>query len=234
MPLFKPQNQAPAQKAVLGTPLTGGKALQEKRTERIRQKNNAKSYTFLFIGVAFLVAYSVTFLIPQVTLFLNSERELAKLTNEINRYEAVVIPSLEDERDQLKGVYDAEVSEAEAVIDTIFPGDVDRIGITKRLENFATSINAIDPPFELNSLSFGDPEQEQGFTLLPISLSTSSSRENFNRFLQLINMSGLENADIPIRLMEVSNITIRYKGADPKTGEDLGVDFSVKLNAYSR
>jgi len=34
--------------------------------------------------------------------------------------------------------------------------------------------------------------------------------------------------------MEISNINIRYRGIDKQTGQDQGVDFSVKLNAYSR
>ncbi len=33
--------------------------------------------------------------------------------------------------------------------------------------------------------------------------------------------------------MEISNISVNYKGAD-KTGKDQGVDFKVQLKAYSR
>ena len=70
--------------------------------------------------------------------------------------------------------------------------------------------------------------------VLPISTSIHSSRTNFDRFIQLINLSGDLESDILIRLMEISNISIRYQGVDTKTGEDKGVDFTVKLSAYSR
>jgi len=34
--------------------------------------------------------------------------------------------------------------------------------------------------------------------------------------------------------MSISNISVNYRGVDEETGEDLGVDFSVRLNVYSR
>lgn len=235
MSLFvtKPADQAP-QGAVLGGAAMGGKAILEKRLERLRQKNRTKAYTYLLVAFAILGVYSFAFLYPQTIVFINANANLSQLQEEVRNFDSTVIPNLTAQRDTLKAAYDTEVKAAENIVDLIFPGDVDRIGIARRLEDFAFSVSAIDPPFDLNSLSFGEPEVKDGYTVLPVSLSTQSSRANFERFLQLINMSGRIDAAVPIRLMEISNMTIRYRGIDRQTGRDQGVDFSVKLNAYSR
>ena len=60
-----------------------------------------------------------------------------------------------------------------------------------------------------------------------------TTRANFDRFLELVRLSGDVGKDKEhIRLMDISNITLRYLGVD-KTGKDLGVEFTVQMNAYS-
>lgn len=235
MPLFVTKPAAEKTSApVLGAATLGGKAIMEKRTARLRHKNQSKAYTYLVTAFVILGLYSFAFLYPQVTTFINANTQLSQLQEEARNLDSSVVPNLTAQRDTLKAAYDAELNEAETIVERIFPGDVDRVGIARRLENFAVSVSAIEPPFELNSLSFGEPEVKDGYTILPVSLSTHSSRANFERFLQLISLSGRMDSDVHVRLMEISNMTIRYRGVDAQTGKDQGVDFSVKLNAYSR
>jgi hypothetical protein len=103
------------------------------------------------------------------------------------------------------------------------------------MENFATNLNTTYPPFEFNNISFQEPIKKDGYVALPFQTTIRTSRTNFDRFLELVKLSG--NADPAsqdhIRLMDISNISLRYLGVD-STGKDLGVDFNIQMNAYSR
>lgn len=229
----EPENTKPSNN-IFKSPITGGKVVVEKREEKTRKTNMKKAYVYFGVTAVFLVAYSVSFLFPQAQAYLGASSEIAALENQVEEYDTVIIPNLEKEKDLHKSAYDEEYQEKEDALDNVFPPDIDKLGIIQRLENFATSIEAKTPPFEFNSISFGEEIEGRNSTILPISTSIYSSTTNFDRFLQLINLSGRLDSDIQIRLMEISNINIKYRGIDSKTGEDKGVDFSVKLNAYSR
>ncbi len=85
--------------------------------------------------------------------------------------------------------------------------------------------------------------QKDGYQIIPVSTSIYSSLAGFDKFLSLVDRSGYIYAgededkkliDKKIRLMSISNISVKYRGVDETTGKDQGVDFSVKLNIYSR
>ncbi|MBU0577889.1 hypothetical protein KJ742_06475 [Patescibacteria group bacterium] len=215
-------------------PITGSKAVVEKLEKRERTKNLRKAYAYLSVAVIMLAVYSFFFLYPQSKAYLETPNKLISLENDTENYENVVLPNLEKEKDLHKAAYDQEFQEMEDALDNVFPPDTDKLGIVKRLEDFATSIHTKTPPFEFNSISFDEVEEVDGYSILPISTSIHSSTTNFDRFLQLINLSGDLDSDIQVRLMEISKINVRYRGVDARTGEDQGVDFSVQLNAYSR
>jgi len=219
---------------IFATPLTGGKALEQKRLEEIRRQNLKKGYVYLGIAAAILAAYSVLFFYPQLKTFLDMPTTLAAYQNKITEYDNVTLPSLTKQREMHKAAYDTDFAQVEDALNKVFPAQADKLEIVKNLENFATALNAKNPPFEFNSITFGEPVAGDGYTILPVSTSIHSSRENFDRFLQLVNLSGKIESEIKVRLMEVSNINIRYRGVDAQTGKDQGVDFTVKLNAYSR
>lgn len=223
-----------SQQNIFEKPIVRGKTRMEQRKEAIKSKNIKKGYTYLIFAVVALVAYSVAFLYPQTTSFLKAPGQISQFKDEIKNYDNVVLPSLEKEKNMHKTAYEEDVKNIEQALNKVFPQDISKYEIVKTLENFATSIHSTTPPFEFNSVSFSKPEQGTGYTILPMSTSIHSSTVNFDRFLQLINVSGRLNAEVPVRLMDISNINISYRGLDPNTGEDKGVDFSVKLNAYSR
>lgn len=210
------------------------KDAKEAHTETLHKRNAVKAYAnFAFAAIA-IVAYSVTFLYPQTIAFLDAPETIAATEESIENYEDVLLPTLKTERDLHKSAYDEDFQVIEGALDKVFPDSIDKLGIVKRLEDFASSINAKTPPFEFNAITFGEPEVTDSFTIVPISTSIHSSKINFDRFVQLVNLSGRLDTDVLIRLMEISNISIRLRGVDERTGEDRGVDFTVKLNAYSR
>ena len=142
-----------------------------------------------------------------------------------------------------KSAYDEEFSEVLKALDEVFPTDINKLEMIRLFESFATEVDATYPPFEFTSISLAKPEQMDGYLAIPVTTSIHSSLAGFDKFLSLVDRSGYiysgEGEDrtvlkTKIRLMSISNISIRYRGVDEATGEDQGVDFSVKLNVYSR
>ncbi len=233
MVTLKTTPQKPAQN-IFANPIANNKEMLEKYSKEKRKRNLRSGYIYLVLTAVLLIGYSVSFLYPQLDFYLKASVQIDEVNKEIKSYDDVILPNLKSTNELHKAAYNVEFKEVEDALGAVFPEDVDKLGIVQRLEDFATSIHAKTPPFEFNSMTFGEPIEKGGYTALPISTSIHSSRTNFDRFIQLVNLSGNLESDILIRLMEISNISIRYRGVDAKTGEDKGVDFTVKLNAYSR
>ncbi|MBN2096029.1 hypothetical protein JW752_01380 [Candidatus Peregrinibacteria bacterium] len=216
---------------IFSTPL--GTKRMDKATE-LKKKNQIKGYIQLGISVVALGLYSFFFLYDQVPAYLDFSNTYAALQEDIEDKE-VTIANLEEERDAHKAAYDATFREEQAIISTVLPEETDKLGVIRLMENFATHLNTVYPPFEFTSITFREPVKEDGYTVLPFSTSIHASTTNFDRFLGLINLSGGISPESPdhIRLMEISNVSLNYRGVD-KEGKDQGVDFNVELKAYSR
>ena len=223
-----------AAKNIFKKPIASSKAVVEEKSKKKRKINLRNGYIILAISAVFLITYSILFLYPQLTFYLQASAQIKEINDEISNYDDVIIHNLKISKDIHEAAYNIEYKEVEDALEVVFPKGVDKLGIVKRLEDFATSLDSKYPPFEFNSMTFGSSEVKNGYTVTPISTSIHSSKANFDRFIKLVNISGDINSDIKIRLMEISTISIQYRGVDPKTGEDKGVDFSVKLNAFSR
>jgi hypothetical protein len=219
---------------IFKNPLDKSKAAQITRQKRQKNRNRMSAYTYLTFALVLLMTYSFLFLYPQVQQFLRAPATLQTMEDSIEEYDRVILPTLKKTRDLKKSAYDEQAESIRQNIDRIFPLTIDKLGIVRRLENFATAIHAKNPPFEFDSIIFGSAIEQDLYVILPISTTIHSSRANFDRFIELVNLSGRIDNEIPIRLMEISNISIRYRGVDNRTGKDQGVDFTVKLNAYSR
>jgi len=199
------------------------------------QKRNSQS-AFLRLGIALVLvaAYSYQFFYPQMVEYLDFGKKMAVAQGEIAKADAS-LADLEKKRDLHKAAYDGQFKEQQVILDSVFPETPDKIGVVRLMENFATNLNTTYPPFDFNSITFQNPVQKEGYKALPFQTTIRTSRTNFDRFLELIKLSG--NVDPKsqdhIRLMDISNISFRYLGVDA-AGKDLGVDFSVQMNAYSR
>ena len=201
----------------------------------VLRKNNSRNATIrLGIALVLIVAYSTQFFYPQMVEYLDFGNKLASAQGEIAKADASKADLIK-KRDLHKAAYDTQFKEQQAVLDSVFPANPDKIGVIRLMENFATNLNAAYPPFEFNSINFQDPVNKGNYKVYPFQTAIRTSRANFDRFLELIKLSG--NADPKsqdhIRLMDVSTISLRYLGVDAD-GKDLGVNFSVMMNAYSR
>ncbi len=202
--------------------------------EALRKRNSRNAFIQLGVALVVVATYSYAFFYPQMVQYLDFGNTLKTKQEELIQLQANVA-DLEKNRDLRKAAYDSQYKEQQAILDMVFPATSDKLGVIRLMENFATNLNASYPPFEFNNITFRPETKGNGFTVLPFTTSINTSRANFDRFLELVKMSG--NTDPKstdhIRLMEISNINLQYLGVDA-TGKDLGVQFNVQMNAYSR
>ncbi len=228
---------------IFGNTLNAGQVVKSKKVEYLESKNKKKAYLRLGISFAALTVYSVLFFYGNTSAYLKAPAEIAILHGQISEYEEVILPSLEKTKELHKSAYDQEFIEIIQALEAVFPQEVDKLGIVRLFESFATEVAANYPPFEFTSINLATPVQKDGYQIIPVSTSIHSSLAGFDKFLSLVDHSGYiytgededkELIDKKIRLMSISNISVKYRGVDESTGKDQGVDFSVKLNIYSR
>ena len=202
--------------------------------EAIRKGNSRNAFIRLGITLVLVAVYSYQFFYPQMVEYLDFPNKLAIAQEEITKADAS-LADLEKKRDLHKAAYDGQFKEQQVILNSVFPETPDKIGLIRLMENNATYLSATYSPFEFNSINFQDPVKKGNYTAYPFQTSIRTSRANFDRFLGLIKKSGGTDPAIQdhIRLMDVSTISLRYLGVDAE-GKDLGVDFNVQMNAYSR
>lgn len=208
---------------------------KEEKVRSVKKSNITKGLMIFIIAFAFLGGYSYTFFFPKLDEYLDFPAKIASAEEDVDEI-GTTISSLKDTRNLRKAAYDEKFKEQQDKLDLVLPDELDKRGVIWLMEKFATHLKVNEMgDFEFNSISFGSPIEKEGYIELPFQMSIHSSRENFGRFLGLIERSGdLEAEDGQhIRLMEISNISLNYRGVD-NTGKDLGVDFSISMKAFSR
>jgi len=229
--------------SIFGQTLNVGQAVKSKKAEYIVEKNKKRAYITLGVSLLSLVLYSVFYLFGNTLAYIKAPAEIAKLQGQIQQYNDTIIPSLEKTKELHKAAYDKEFEQTISALASVFPEGTDKLGIVRLFESFASEVAVSYPPFEFTSISLSPRVQKDGYAVIPVSTAIHSSLAGFEKFLSLVASSGYiykgegedkKLVDKPIRLMSISNISVKYRGVDEKTGKDQGVDFSVKLNIYSR
>ncbi len=240
----QPKPSAPAgKKAIFGQTLNATQVVKTKKAQYVEDKNKKKAYIRLGASALALAVYSVMFFFGNTVAYLKAPAQIAELEGQIEEFNEVILPSLEKTKELHKAAYDEEFEQIIEALGEVFPADIDKLGIVTLFESFAAEVAASFPPFEFTSINLGSPKQEDGYLVIPVSTSIHSSLAGFDRFLSLVDRSGYiysgegEDKQVlekKIRLMSISNISVKYRGVDEATGKDQGVDFSVKLNLFSR
>ncbi|MBI5412438.1 hypothetical protein HZA43_04725 [Candidatus Peregrinibacteria bacterium] len=224
----------PPQQVIKNLFVPKGKSAQEGVSAQALTHNRQKTWFYFGLSAVLLLVYGIFFFYPNLNRYISAGGEIQTLEHKVADYKDTVLPTLEKQRSETKDKYEAELSKGENIVDQIFPGTVNKTGITERLESFASLINDKTPPFEMDTISFEKPIVGKDYAILPMGISFFTSRTNLDRFLKLIDLSGRFDSEYHVRLMEIRQLDIRYMGVDPRTGLDKGVNVTVKLNAYSR
>lgn len=243
MTTFDSITALPKNQAIFGKNLANKQLTSREPKPLLRQKKRRALVT-LILSVLALLFYSIFFFYGTAADYLRASGEIESMQSDIQNYNENVIPLLEAEKNMHKSAYDQEFQESIAALDTVFPEGVEKRNIVQLLESFSSEVALIAPPFEFTSINFEKTIEAENYTIIPVSTTIHSSVSGFDSFLALVERSGMiyEDAsadekkflDKMVRLMSISNISLKYRGLDEKTGRDGGVDFSVKLNFYSQ
>jgi hypothetical protein len=109
-------------------------------------------------------------------------------------------------------------------LSSILPADEDLTALTRMLDDFAFENHYDSNPFFISQMSYSTVEEDEGFRVLPISMTVETSERNFSKFLEYVESSG--SLESGVRLMSIEAVNIQ-------TGEEEDVlRVQLSVNAY--
>lgn len=188
-----------------------------------------------FLLALVILGGSIVYGVTQMKI-LNSEKQ-AIADNAVRRVELAGL--LEKQQAQYKTLAELRVSKDEAflaAIGEVLPPDENYIELTKTFDDFFAENDKPASPIFNDSLRYGKGEPvkgRNGVSVLPVSLNLEATRDNFFRFLDFVNQSGL--LETGRRLMEINSIQLTFP-EDGDVVQDMKqkLQFSVEMNAYYR
>ncbi len=210
-----------------------------KKQQAKPRKNYAKGIRTYFIlsGVVLIAAGIYGYF--QFTELMDVQRAIANSRTTLAELQAAESQNAEIYASQ-KSNYDDQFSTIKEAINEVFPAEEDYTDLTRSLDEFmAKNNNTTLNPIFMSDLKFSKPriDQENGYAVLPFSLSLSTTRENLEKFLAFIESSG--SLESRIRLMEVKSISLNFPnqeitpfGGTGDITEIPTMNVSVNLNAY--
>lgn len=141
---------------------------------------------------------------------------------------------------EIKSVYDDNFSTIKESINAVYPTEEEYTDLTRLLDDFITKNNqtTLNPIF-MSDLKFSNPriDQENDYAVLPFTLTLSTTRDNFEKFLAFVENSG--SLDTGVRMMDIKSISINFPSQQTTSfvtaveeSQVPTMNVSVSLNAY--
>lgn len=112
----------------------------------------------------------------------------------------------------------------------IFPATDDYTTLTKQMDAYEVDLSKPDSPFEVSNIDYQDPIKADNYSILPMRMNIRSSKDNFTKFLHMIeNSGGMKDNK---RLMDISSIRLNFENNDQIPSANEIISFSVQINAY--
>lgn len=194
-------------------------SFQFKRPQ-VRQAN------MYFTAALVVLVAGVVFGLPKVKAYLDQKQAIqehaAMITGlqESAKETALLAQKADD-------TFGKELESFQSLVAKVLPDNEAYTDLTKQLDNFFDEHSEIkNNPIIAGSLRFGKGTKlkDSPFSVLPVSLTVESSRENFFTFLNYLETSG--SLETGTRLMEVQGVQLNFS-------ED-GISFTLELRAYYR
>jgi len=140
---------------------------------------------------------------------------------------------------ELKSTFDKNFAAILNSIQGVYPAEESYTELTRMLDKFFQETNSSINPIFASDLKFSQAriDDASDYAILPLSMTISATRENFEKFLRFIESSGaLEERT---RLMEITSISINFASQPaaaftvaPTAAEIPLLNVSVSMNAY--
>ncbi len=143
------------------------------------------------------------------------------------------VAQFKDDYLAMKGTYDKDFESMRNSIDGVYPSDEMYTTLTRAIEDFCKKNDSSSNPLFPSDLKFGQVryDQTKEYGVLPLTLTLTTTKENFSKFLRFVENSG--SLDEGTRLLDVGSISISFSGKQnigPDAPDLLNV--SLALNAY--
>jgi hypothetical protein len=191
-----------------------------------RQSTQVKSYGFLSLVLILVVGYY-------------SYQNWQTYTDFKAGFEAnqKTIVTLRDEVKDEKNAFDDAKSGFESLsveiskrLTTVFPDTDDYTNLTREMDNYELTLAKKNDPFEISNIDFQNVINTDTHNVLPFRMNIRSSRDNFTKFLHIIENSGV--LDSEVRLMDINSVRLNFETSKDLEDEVEIINFTVQVNAY--
>ncbi|MEK7672251.1 MAG: hypothetical protein AAB373_00045 [Patescibacteria group bacterium] len=159
------------------------------------------------------------------------------LAKEGVKQNANFIEVLRKQDTEVKTTYESKVTyfsqlqrEISKNLEMIFPTKDDYTSLTRQLDAFEENLSKKSDLFEVSNIDFQTPQVKDNSSVLPFKMSIRSSKENFTKFLHMVESSGALNSNI--RLMDISSIKLNFENSSEESDANDLISFTVYINAY--
>ncbi|MDP4007846.1 MAG: hypothetical protein Q8P68_01510 [Candidatus Peregrinibacteria bacterium] len=109
----------------------------------------------------------------------------------------------------------------------VFPLDAEKTNFTRFVDDYFFRNNFLSNEIFLKSMVYGNPSPNDGYYVIPVSMSITSSKTNFMNFLRYVENSGAIQSNI--RVMDIKSIDVTFREDDRNNRL---YDYRVSLNIY--
>jgi hypothetical protein len=196
------------------------------KLEEQRQKTYIRTYAVLCLLFILLMGYYTFGKWQQYQLAIQGVAQnksiIASLRNDVSSEKAIA---------DTKKIDSVQLNtEIGKKLSVIFPSQDDYTKLTKQMDAYEGELSANNNAFEVSNIDYQSPIQNDTYSILPMRMNIRSSKENFTKFLHMVENSGSlkENK----RLMDISSIRLAFENNDQAPTENEIITFSVQINAY--
>jgi len=202
------------------------------KTVTIPKKNYKRKIQTYVAMTVFLLAIAGVYgffqfreLMAVKSALASGQQELADLQNNEKQIAA--------DYASLKESYNEDYRSIRESINAVLPIEESYTELTKQLDDFMYENNSTQNPIFMSDLKFSKPRTdiEADYAILPFSLTLSTTRDNFEKFIKHVENSGsLEDGT---RLMDITSISINFPvNQDELSSGTPSMSVSISMNAY--
>ncbi len=212
-------------------------------TATLLKRNYAKSIRTYMMLILVTAAVGLYYGYTQYTKLSAAQDALSKEQSQITDLQSTESQASADYT-TLKQDFDQKYSGILDSLQAVYPLQENYTDLTRLFDQFFQTNNTSYNPVFLSDLKFGEPRYDAAvdYAVLPVTMTISGTEDNFMKFLQFVENSGVL-AD-KTRLMDVRSISINFTsnastvsqntipGQTPATATQPMINVSVGLNAY--
>jgi|GEM_PF-642887 len=214
-------------------------------TAVLQKRNYAKSVRTYMVLILVTVLLAGFYGYTQYLKLSGAQDALAKEQAQITDLQTVQGQTSTD-LTNLKADFDQKYAGILDSLEAVYPSGQDYTKLTAALDAFFLGNNSSFNPVFVSDLKFGQPRNDASvdYAVLPVTMTITGTQDNFNKFLQYAQNSGVLTGNLKDsnRLIDIRSISINFNSSNNQNstptvsgvatqGQQM-INVSVTLNAY--